>query len=206
MAYKGVGMQANSAAYPATFTLDSPEKIANWRPLVQWFLAIPHFVVLYVLGFVQDVIGIVSWFVILFTGALPEGLANLQVMIIRYSTRTYAYAAFLKEEYPPFTFDTTPTDPGNDARIRVDIVPQLANRNRLTVAFRILLLIPQIIVLFLLAVANFVAVLIAFFAVLFTGSWPVGLRDFVLSVMRWGVRVQAYCWLLTDEYPPFALD
>ena len=47
---------------------------------------------------------------------------------------------------------------------------------------------------------------IAFFAVLFTGSWPVGLRDFVLGVMRWGVRVQAYCWLLTDEYPPFALD
>jgi len=199
-------MQANSAAYPATFTLDPPEKIANWRPLVQWLLAIPHFAILYVLSIVQNVVGIVSWVVILFTGALPEGLANIQVMIIRYSVRAYVYAAFLKEEYPPFTFDMTPADPGNDARVRVDIAPQLANRNRLTVAFRIILVIPQVIVLFLLALANFVAVLIAFFAVLFTGSWPAGLRDFVLGVMRWGVRVQAYSWLLTDEYPPFALD
>jgi hypothetical protein len=199
-------MQANSAPYPATFTFDPPEQIANWRPLVQWLLAIPHFAILYVLGFVQNVVGLVSWVVILFTGALPEGLANLQVMMIRYSVRAYTYAAFLKEEYPPFTFDTTPADPGNDPRVRVDITPQLANRNRLTVAFRIILLIPQAIVLFVLLIANFVAVLIAFFAVLFTGAWPVGLRDFVLNVMRWGLRVQAYCWLLTDEYPPFALD
>jgi hypothetical protein len=42
--------------------------------------------------------------------------------------------------------------------------------------------------------------------VLFTGRWPDGLRDFVIKVMRWGVRVQAYFLLLTDEYPPFALD
>jgi hypothetical protein len=130
-------MQASSAPYPATFTFDPPEKIANWRPLVHWLLAIPHFVVVYLLNIVSEVIGIVSWFIILFTGALPEGLANLQVLFIRYSVRTYVYAGFQKEEYPPFTFETTPADPGDDPRVRVDIAPQLANRNRLTVAFRI---------------------------------------------------------------------
>jgi hypothetical protein len=47
---------------------------------------------------------------------------------------------------------------------------------------------------------------IAFFAVLFTGQWPPGLRDFVVKLMRWNQRVQAYFLLLTDQYPPFALD
>jgi hypothetical protein len=199
-------MQANSAPYPATLTFDPPEKVANWRPLVNWLLAIPHFVVLYGLNLLSRVIGIVSWFIIVFTGALPEGLANMQVMYMRYSTRTNVFAAFLKEEYPPFTFSTTPADPGDDTRVRIDITPQLANRNRLTVAFRIILVIPQVVVLVFLFLASAVAVLISFFAVLFTGRWPDGLRDFVIKVMRWGLRVQAYFLLLTDEYPPFALD
>ena len=199
-------MQANSASYPATLTFDPPEKVANWRPLLNWLLAIPHLVVLYAFNAVSEAIGVVSWFVILFTGALPEGLANFQVMIMRYSTRAYAYVLFMKEEYPPFTFGMTPTDPGDDPRVRVDVVPQLVNRNRVTVAFRIILAIPQLIVLALLALVASVAVLIAFFAVLFTGQWPDGLRDFVVKVMRWSVRFQAYFLLLNDEYPPFALD
>ena len=199
-------MQAMSAPYPATFTFDPPEKVANWRPLVHWLLAIPHFVVLYVLGFVSEVVGLVSWIVILFTGELPSGLANVQVLYIRYSTRVFTYAAFMREEYPPFTFDMTPADPGDDPRVRVDIVPELTNRNRLTCAFRIILVIPQVIVVAVLGLAAFVCYVIAFFAVLFTGQWPAGLRDFVVKVMRWAQRVQTYFLLLTDVYPPFTLD
>lgn len=197
---------AMSAPYPATFTFDPPEKIANWRPLVNWILAIPHFVILNVLNTVSEVVAVISWFIILFTGKLPEGLANLQAMYLRYSARTYTYAAFMREEYPPFTFDTTPTDPGDDPRVRVDIAPELENRNRVTVAFRLILAIPHFIVLAALGIAAIVVVVIAFFAVLFTGRWPEGLRDFVIKVMRWNIRFQAYLGLLTDVYPPFALD
>src|SRR6476660_8168919 len=107
-------MLESTPSYPATLTFDPPEKIANWRPLVAWLLAIPHFIVLYVLGLVAEVVGIISWFGILFTGSLPEGLANVQVMFMRYVLRTYTYAGFLKEEYPPFTFATTAADPGDD--------------------------------------------------------------------------------------------
>ena len=195
-----------AAAYPATFVFDPPEKVANWRPLVQWLLVIPHAVVLYVLGLVSEVVGLVSWFIILFTGSLPDGLANLQVMYLRYSLRVYAYAGFMREEYPPFSFETAAADPRDDARVKVDIAPELADRNRLTVAFRIILVIPQFIVLMVLSLVAAVAWLIAFFAVLFTGRWPIGLRDFVLKVLRWNLRVQAYFLLLVDEYPPFALD
>ena len=86
-------MQANSASYPATFTLDPPEKVANWRPLVNWLFAIPHFLVLSALNSVSEILGIVSWFIILFTGELPEALANFQVMIMRYSARAYVFAS-----------------------------------------------------------------------------------------------------------------
>jgi Domain of unknown function (DUF4389) len=197
---------AMSAPYPATFTFDPPEKVANWRPLLNWLLAIPHFIILYGLNLLSEVVGFVSWLVIVFTGQLPEGLANLQVMYLRYVNRVYTYAAFMREEYPPFTFATTPADPGDDPRVRVDIAVQLENRNRLTVAFRLILAIPQFIVLAILGLAAFVVMVIAFFAVLFTGTWPPGLRDFVVSVMRWSLRVQSYFLLLNDVYPPFSLD
>jgi hypothetical protein len=199
-------MIEGSAAYPATFTFDPPEKIANWRPLVNWLLAIPHYVILYVLRLVSNVVAVISWFVILFTGALPEGLANVQVMYFRYSVRISTYVAFMREEYPPFGFQTTASDPGDDPRVRVDIQPQLTDRNRLTAFFRIILAIPQIIVLAVLLLAAGVVTFVALFAVLFTGRWPVGMRDFVIKVQRWSLRVQAYTALLTDVYPPFALD
>lgn len=183
-----------------------PEKVANWRPLVHWLLAIPHWIVLYVLNIVSQVIALISWFVILFTGALPEGLANFQAMFIRYYVRVVLYAGFMREEYPPFTFATAPADPGDDPRVRVDVVPQLAERNRPTTAFRIILAIPHLIVLSILGIALYVVAVVAFFAVLFTGRWPEGLRDFALGVGRWYVRFEAYFLLLTDEYPPFSLD
>ncbi len=192
--------------YPAQLTYNPPEKIANWRPLVQWLLAIPHFVILYVLQFVSQVIAFISWLVILFTGNLPEGLAGMQMMYVRYMMRTYSYVLFLREEYPPFTFETTAADPGDDPRVRVDFQPQLTDRNRVTVFFRLILVIPQAIALAVLGIAGYFVVLISFFMVLFTGKWSPGMRDFVIKVMRWHVRVMAYWLLLTDLYPPFSLD
>jgi hypothetical protein len=199
-------VQATPGPYPATLTFDPPEKVANWRPIVQWILAIPHFIVLYVLRFVVEVIAVISWFIILFTGKLPDGIANLQAMYLRYQARTYTYAGFMREEYPPFGFTTASPDPGGDSRIRVDVRPELEGRNRLTVAFRIILAIPQVIILALLFIAAFVVYIIAFFAVLFTGRWPGGLRDFNVNVIRYQLRVEAYLFLLTDAYPPFALS
>jgi hypothetical protein len=199
-------MNATGGPYPATFTFDAPERIANWRPLVQWLLAIPHLAVLYALGVVSDVLAIISWFAVLFTGRLPAGLASIQAMYLRYTLRTATYFGFLREEYPPFSFTTTDADPSDDPRVGVDLVSQLEDRNRLTVAFRLILAIPHLIVLALLGIALFVVGVIAFFAVLFTGRWPAGLREFALGVGRWWLRVQAYLVLLTDEYPPFTLS
>ena len=199
-------METFGQAYPATLEIDRAERIANWRPIVQWFLAIPHFIVLYVLGVVAEVVAIIGWFAIVFTGKLPEGLANLVGLYIRYNNRAVTYAGFLREEYPPFTFETVPADPGTYPPVRTGFVPELEDRNRLTVGFRFILVIPQLIVLSVLGLVAFLVFVIAFFAVLFTGRWPEGLRTFVVGVMRWSTRVTAYFYLLTDEYPPFSLD
>jgi Domain of unknown function (DUF4389) len=199
-------METLGQAYPATLEIDRADRIANWRPIVQWLLAIPHFIVLYVLGVVAEVVSIIGWFAIVFTGKLPEGLANLVCLYVRYNNRAVAYAGFLREEYPPFTFETVPADPGTYAPVRTGFVSELEDRNRLTVGFRFILVIPQLIVLSVLGLVAFLAFVIAFFAVLFTGRWPEGLRTFVVGVMRWSTRVSAYFYLLTDEYPPFSLD
>jgi len=199
-------MEPGATPYPIALAVDPPPTIARWRPFVHWLLAFPHFVVLYLLGLVAGVCSVVAWFVILFTGNLPDGLANVQALYLRYSQRVGTYVLFVREEYPPFAFDVVVSDPGDDPRVRVDVVPQLTDRNRLTVFFRSLMVLPHAIVLAFLAIGLSIVSVIAAFAVLFTGRWPQGMLDYALGVLRWGNRLSGYQNLLTDEYPPFSLD
>lgn len=76
----------------------------------------------------------------------------------------------------------------------------------MTVAFRLILIIPQAVVLVFLLLAWCVTSILAWFAILFTSSYPSGLLPFGVGVMRWTLRVEAYMLLLTDEYPPFAIE
>jgi hypothetical protein len=191
--------------YPASFDLDAPAKVANWRPLVHWLLAVPHLVIASALGYAAGAVGLISWFAIVFTGRLPEGLANFQCLVIRYQSRAYNYMLWLREPYPPFDFSMTPADPGGDP-VRVELRPQLENRNRLTVGLRLIRAIPAALFAFAVGFASFFVLIGAFFAVLFTGRWPEGMRRFVLGAQRVGVRVNAYWYVLVDEYPPFSLD
>lgn len=196
---------AGPAAYPASFEIDAPLELARWRPLVQWILAIPHAVIAYAFSFLGSAVAVISWFVILFTGKLPQGLANLQIMVQRYRTRVQSYSGFLFADYPPFEFGSSPTDPGGSPAI-VWFEPELEGRNRLTVGFRIILAIPVAVVYVLVSIAAAVVWFIAFFAIIFTGRWPEGMRSFVVRVTRFGIQVGAYVGLLTDRYPPFTLD
>ena len=102
--------------YPVTLTFDTPEKIARWRPLVHWLLAIPHFIVLYVIGIVAGVLAFIAWFAGVFTGRIPDGLQKPIAMYLRYNARVTTYALFQREEYPPFAFDGSFADPGDDPR------------------------------------------------------------------------------------------
>ena len=79
--------------------------------------------------------------------------------------------------------------------------------NRWMPIVKVFAAIPHFIVLFFLGLATIVCVVIAWFAILFTGRYPRALFDFVVGVERWGLRVVAYALLLTtDRYPPFSLE
>ncbi len=194
----------STSALTADMRLDSPRETQNWRPLVNWLLALPHLVIANALGNVANLLSVISWFSIVFTGRMPDGIARFQCMALRYEARAYSYVAFLRQPYPRFDFDMANDDPGNDP-LSVDFAPQLTDRNRLTVAFRLILIIPAVIYTVLVAIAAAFAVIIAAFAVLFTGRWPQGLRSFVINAGRLTLRLSAYGRLLTDTYPSFAL-
>jgi len=82
---------------------DVPRDLNRWLPLVKWFLAIPHYVVLFFLGIAAFVVVIVAWFTILFTGLYPRSLFDFVEGVIRWGNRVTAYAALLlTDEYPPF--------------------------------------------------------------------------------------------------------
>jgi len=188
--------------YPATFSFDPPEKVANWRPLVQWIMAIPHFFAAWLLSIVSAVCMLIAWFAIVITGKLPEGLANVICLSHRYQTRASAYAGFLHAEYPPFDFTASAADPGGHP-VRLDFEPQLDDRNRLTVFLRLFWMIPAYIFVYVIMIVASILWFLAFFAVLFTGKWPAGLLNFIVGALRVATRFGAYASLLTDDYPPF---
>lgn len=191
--------------YPVTVSVDTPERIANWRPLVHWLLVIPHAIILSVLQAVRAVVQVIAWLIILFTGRLPAGLADFMVMTLRYELRTWAFLGILTDRYPPFAFDAASDDPGGYPA-SLSVSPALEGRNRLTCFFRIILAIPAFIFV---AIIGLIAVICSFLgglAVLFTGRWPEGLRNFVVANLRVSNRFNAYFNYLTDQYPPFSLD
>lgn len=190
--------------YPARFDLDPGDgRIANWRALVHIFMAIPHFIVLYALGFVRNVLWIISFFAILFVKRIPTGIFGVQAMVVRYSNRVTNFVLLLTEEYPPFEFSTATEDPGGyPARTSIDEPDEV---NRWLPLVKWLLAIPHFIVLAVLAIVAVFAYIGGWFAVLFTGRMPEGIRNYLVGVHRWATRVSAYFLLLRDEYPPFSL-
>jgi len=83
---------------------DAPNELNRWLPLVKWFLAIPHLIVLFFLDIAATVVVVIAWFAILFTGRYPEGMFDFVVGVMRWSLRVTAYAFLLvTDRYPPFS-------------------------------------------------------------------------------------------------------
>jgi hypothetical protein len=82
---------------------DASRDLNRWLPLVKWFLAIPHYVVLFFLDIAAVVVVVVVWFAILFTGRYPRGLFDFVAGVLRWHNRVIAYALVLvTDRYPPF--------------------------------------------------------------------------------------------------------
>ena len=150
------------------------------------------------LGAVAFVLAVVSWFTIVIAGTHIVGIRQFTLFYLRWRVRAQAYFMLLADPYPPFGDAPYPAS--------IDVVDPVDARNRLTVFFRILLAIPQLIVLAFVLLAWCITTIIAWFSILFTCAYPSGLFEFGVGVLRWQTRDEAYLLLLVDEYPPFSLD
>lgn len=196
---------AVEAGYPVSVMLNPPERVPRWLPFFGWLLAIPHFLVLWVLGIVAEICMVIAWFSGVILGRIPEGLLGMVAGYLRYQVRLETYLLFMRGAYPPFTFNTEAIDPRTDVMVAIDVA-LAAKRSRLTIFFRLLMALPHLIVLWFVSIAAYVLIVIAWFATIILGRWPSGMQTFVLGWMRWGARLRAYVMLLTDEYPPFSMQ
>lgn len=194
-----VAETAPAGSYPVTYDVQYPQELSRWLIFVKWLLAIPHLIVLYALGIASALITFVAFFAILFTKQYPRGLFDFVVNVNRWSANATAYTFLMRDEYPPFSWE-----PGQyPVTYEVQYPAELS---RWLIFVKWLLVIPHLIVLLLVYIIAYFVLFIAFFAILFTRKFPEAMFKYVLGMLRWSARVNAYTNLLRDEYPPFSMN
>jgi hypothetical protein len=211
---------AGAEPYAARVDVDYPEQLNRVTTAFRIILIIPIAIVIGILSnsssttvvtsdgdwetttgmSITGALFVVTLLMILFRQRYPRWWFDFALELSRFSARVAAYFALLTDRYP-----STVEEQG----IHLDIdYPEDVEHdlNRWLPLVKWFLAIPHYIILFFLWIGAFFAVLIAWFAILFTGTYPKSLFDYVVGVGRWSLRVYAYAFLLvTDRYPPFEL-
>ncbi|MGZ4463630.1 MAG: DUF4389 domain-containing protein [Gaiellaceae bacterium] len=209
---------AGTPRYPVELSVEYPDRPLNrLTTAFRLFAAIPIVIVLasiggsdtswgsarhsstIALGGTGGLLFLPPLLMILFRQKYPRWWFDWNVELLRFSNRIAVYLALMDDRYPS-------TDEQQSVTLELPYPDAKQGLNRWLPLVKWLLAIPHFIVLALLSIATVVAVVFAWFAILFTGRYPRGLFDFVLGVLRWGNRVTGYAIVLvTDEYPPFRL-
>ena len=209
-------MQQEGTNNPIRFSVDYPDRDLNrLTTFFRLLVAIPILIVLGSVGggawqwsYEQGTAAAVGAGGLLFFGPLlmivfrrkyPQWWFDFNLELARFTTRVSSYLALMSDRYPS-------TDEAQSVHLDLDYPNVKQDLNRWLPLVKWLFAIPHYVVLLFLGVAAGLAVIFAWFAILFTGRYPCRIFDFVEGVLRWGLRVQAYALLLvTDRYPPFRL-
>ena len=183
--------------YPASLSFEYPDRdLDRLSTGLRIFYVIP---VLTLLAFTTGVLSIPAALMIVFRQKYPRWFFDFNLELTRFSTRVTSYSALMSDIYP---------SADEEQYVDLDVeYPDARQLNRWLPLIKWFLAIPHFVVLAILSIGAFFAILFAWFVILFSGRYPRGVFDFVEGLQRWGLRVQAYCVLMTtDIYPPFALD
>jgi membrane protein YdbS with pleckstrin-like domain len=212
-------MADDAQPYAARLQIDYPNTLDRLTTVLRVFWIIPIAIVLSLItasggtrvvtqtgetirssgGGILGGLAVATALMIVFRQRYPRWWFDFARELVRFASRVAAYGALLTDRYPS-TVDE------QSVHLEIDYPNVEQNLNRWLPLVKWFLAIPHYIVLAVLAIAAVVAVVIAWFAILFTGRYPKGLFDFVVGVGRWALRVQAYAFLLvTDRYPPFTM-
>jgi hypothetical protein len=207
--------------YPVQVDADLEAGLSRWLWLVKWVLLVPHYFVLVFLWVAFVATTVVAFFAILFTGRYPRDIFDFNVGVLRWTWRVhyYGYGALGTDRYPPFTLHEVVDYP---AHLQI-AYPGHLSRGLVLVKWWLLAIPHYLVVGVLVGGTAYVVsqdgrtaslgaglidllVLVAGAFLLFAGRYPYQLFDLVVGLDRWVLRVAAYAALMTDEYPPFALD
>jgi Domain of unknown function (DUF4389) len=205
-----------STPYPVELMVEYPDRpLDRVRTAFRIFWAIPILIVAAAIGggTIEFGVGSRSYafaaaggflffaplLMIVFREKYPRWWFDWNLNLLRFSTRISAFMSLMDDRYPA-------TDAEQGVHLTVPYPDSQADLNRWLPLVKWFLAIPHYVVLFFLSVGALFAVIVAWFAILFTGRYPRELFDYVEGVLRWHVRVLGYALLLaTDRYPPFRL-
>ncbi|HJM53874.1 MAG TPA: DUF4389 domain-containing protein [Dehalococcoidia bacterium] len=169
--------------------------------MFRWILVLPILAVsVAITGGGVGIQVIAPLLMILFRQKYPKWLFDWNLALSRFNVRVLAYLLLVQDEYPS-------TD--EEQSVHLDFPhPDVQNDlNRWMPLVKWFLAFPHYVVWTLLAIGAFIAVIIAWFSILFTGRMPRGLFDYVVGVMRYGIRIELYAFMLTtDKYPRFSIS
>jgi len=207
-------MAEQTGAYPLTFSVDYPDRKMDRLSTVFRLLAMLPVVLILVLleGFSKPRgegdftlpgagagIFLPIVLMLLFRQKYPKWWFDWNLALMRFGTRVGAYMALLRDEYPS-------TDEEQSVHLTMQYPDAKVDLNRWYPLIKWLLSVPHLFILVFLFIASVFCVLLAWFAIIIKGRYPMSLFNFVVGVSRWSLRVQAYAFLLiTDRYPPFSL-
>jgi Domain of unknown function (DUF4389) len=196
------GAQSTGATpYPVQFAVEYPDRDLNRLTTgFRLIVAIPILIVAAAVGGARSLLTLPTLLMIVFRQKYPRWWFDWNLELLRFSNRIGAYLALMDDRYPS-------TDERQAVTLDFPYPDAKQELNRWLPLVKWLLAIPHYILLFFLSIAAIVLVIVAWFAILFTGRYPRGLFEFVLGVLRWGNRVTGYAFtLVTDQYPPFRLS
>ncbi|MEP7378787.1 MAG: DUF4389 domain-containing protein [Chloroflexota bacterium] len=184
--------------YPARLSIDYPQ--ARLDRLTTFFRLIWVIPVAILSSLLTGIGWLATAIMIAARQRYPRWWFDYSRELTKFTTRVGAYVALLTDQYPS-------TEDEQSVHLELDYPDAMRDLNRWMPLVKWVLAIQHYIALFFLGIGVFFAVLIAWFAILFTGSYRRALFDYVVGVTRWGLRVNAYAFLLvTDRYPPFSLS
>ena len=189
-------MNAQPVSYAARLDIDYPTELDRLTTFFRLIWVIPIAVIQ---GLLTGIAWIATALMIAFRQRYPRWWFEYSRELTRFGTRVGAYTALLTDRYPSTVEEQA-------VHLELDYPDVEHDLNRWLPLVKWLLAIPHYIVLWFVWIGAIVAVIVAWFAILFTGRFPRSLFDFVVGAFRWTLRVQAYAFLLlTDRYPPFSL-
>lgn len=187
--------------YPVGFTADYVEKRSRLTAFFRWLLLIPIFLWLAVYGIAAQLVVMIAWFAIVFTGRYPKGMYRFVADFVQVEIAATAYAYLLVDPYPPFLASSQPDYPA-----RMYFAGPLERYSRLKTLFRAILAIPIWFMRYVFQLLLEITAVAAWFVIVVTGRLPRGLFDPMLMSNSYIARSDAYLFLLTETYPPFQDD